>query len=114
MDNLKITIIGILLFALATCILYIWGLKKSVKQSETLKEMLFNKGASKVLNYLKKNETISRKQIQTLVSNIKASEFYSKKTVAVQNEVEFTSALIDFMLDKNLIIKDKGLYKKSK
>lgn len=114
MDNLKLTIIGILLFAIATSIVYVWGLKKSMKQAETLKEMLFTKGANKVMAYLKKNDSISRKEIQNLVSDVKASEFHSKKTVVVQNEIEFTSSLISFMLNKNLIKKDKNVYYKSK
>ena len=93
MDNFKFTLIGILLFAISTSIVYVWGLKKSMKQTATLKEMLLT---------------------QDLVSDIKASEFYSKKTVVVQNEIEFTNTLISFMLDKNLIIKEKNTYCRSK
>ncbi|WP_312352866.1 hypothetical protein [Aminipila sp.] len=114
MDNFKFTLIGILLFAISTSILYVWGLKKSMKQTATLKEMLLTKGANKVMAYLKKNDSISKKEIQDLVSDIKASEFYSKKTVVVQNEIEFTNTLISFMLDKNLIVKEKNTYCRSK
>jgi len=110
MDNFKFTLIGILLFAISTSIVYVWGLKKSMKQTATLKEMLLTKGANKGMAYLKKNDSISKKE----VSDIKASEFYSKKTVVVQNEIEFTNTLISFMLDKNLIVKEKNTYCRSK
>nr|WP_315020850.1 hypothetical protein [uncultured Aminipila sp.] len=114
MDNFKLTVIGIILFAIATSIIYVWGLKKSMKQADTLKEMMYTKAANKIMGYLKKNDSISRKEIQSLVCDIKASEFYSKKTVVVQDQIEFTNCLISFMLDKNLIKKDKSIYSKSK
>lgn len=114
MDNFKLTVIGIILFAIATSIIYVWGLKKSIKQADTLKEMMYTKAANKVMAYLKKNDSVSKKEILNLVCGIKASEFYSKKTVVVQNEMEFTNSLINFMSDKNLIQKDKGIYRRSK
>lgn len=114
MDNFKLTIIGIILFAIATSIIYVWGLKKSIMQADTLKEIMYTKAAKRVVDYLKKNDSISKNQIQNLVCDIKASEFYSKKTVVVQDQLEFTNCLISFMLDKNLIKKEKGIYCKSK
>lgn len=114
MDNFKLTVIGIILFAIATSIIYVWGLKKSMKQADTLKEIMYTKAANRVMGYLKRNDGISKKQIQDLVCDIKASEFYSKKTVVIQDQLEFTNCLISFMLDKNLIKKENGLYSKSK
>ncbi|MFV0516656.1 MAG: hypothetical protein ACK5MV_04615 [Aminipila sp.] len=107
-------IIGIALFAVATVVVYMWGLRKSMKQEQTLREMLLTKGANKVLTYLKKNDTITRGQISKLIADIKVSEFHSKNGVMVQNKDEFTTTLIKFMLDKNLITKDKDKYRKSK
>ena len=42
-------VLGILLFALATAVLYVWGLRKSMTQEEDLERVLLNKCAGTVV-----------------------------------------------------------------
>lgn len=48
-------VLGILLFALATAVLYVWGLKKSMTQEADLERILLNKCAGTVVKYLRKH-----------------------------------------------------------
>lgn len=41
-------VLGILLFALATAVLYVWGLRKSMTQEADLERILLNKCAGTV------------------------------------------------------------------
>ena len=45
-------VLGILLFAVATAVLYVWGLKKSMTQEADLERILLNKCAGTVVKYL--------------------------------------------------------------
>ena len=54
--EISTVVIGIILFAIATMIIYGWGLVKQKNQSSDLMNMLFSKGNSKVKKYLKKKE----------------------------------------------------------
>ncbi len=96
-------IIGILLFALATAIIYAWGLKKSGTQQKDLLQILYSKGASKVIKKLKIQEYITRSEIEHEVLGVTASEFYSRRKAVVTDKKEFTRTLIEFMMSKNLI-----------
>ena len=42
-------IVGILMMAIATSIVYIWGLKKSMSEQNDLMEILYTKGKRKVI-----------------------------------------------------------------
>lgn len=106
--------IGLLLFAVAAAVLYVWGLKKQRTQQEELMNMLLNNASLKVVKYLKENEKITKNEMAKLVAGVKASEFYSKKKAVVVNEREFTSSLVDFMLKKDLVRKEDKWYYLSK
>ena len=56
--EISTVVIGIILFAIATMIIYGWGLVKQKNQSSDLMNMLFSKGNSKVKKYLKKNKGV--------------------------------------------------------
>ena len=51
--KLVTVIVGVLLFALATMIIYGWGIVKQKNESQDLMNLLFSKGESKVKKYLK-------------------------------------------------------------
>lgn len=96
-------IIGILLFAIASAVLYAWGLNKANTQDAELMESLFIKGASKVRKHLKHSGVITLKEIEQEVTGIKASLFYSRKRVAVTNSREFAKKLVEYMQGQNQI-----------
>ena len=70
--EISTVVIGIILFAIATMIIYGWGLVKQKNQSSDLMNMLFSKGNSKVKKYLKKNEYITLPQVAELCDGIEA------------------------------------------
>ena len=53
--KLSTAIIGIVLFAIATMILYGWGIVKQKNQTNDLMNLLFSKGQDKIKKYLKMN-----------------------------------------------------------
>ena len=57
--KLSTAIIGIVLFAIATMILYGWGIVKQKNQTNDLMNLLFSKGQDKIKKYLKQNEYIT-------------------------------------------------------
>lgn len=102
MDKVHI-IIGIVLFALATATLYVWGLKKSVGQGADLTRILLNRCSNKVIKYLKKHDTITRNQVAEQIDGVVASEFWSRKRLSVSDPKKFASQVIDFLLDQQYI-----------
>ena len=54
---------------------------------------------------VKEHETITEDGIGHLVKEVKAKEFYSKKTAVITNGAEFQEKLIDYMLRRNHIQK---------
>ena len=55
-------VLGILLFAVATAVLYVWGLKKSMTQEADLERILLNKCAGTVVKYLRKHGSITKRR----------------------------------------------------
>lgn len=108
------TVIGIILFAIATAILYMIGLKKEMGRDNTLSEILLSKGSQKVVSYLKKHDTISKKEVEGLVRSIKSSVFYSKQRARVSDPNSFSKALLDTMLEKDIITRYQKGYRLKK
>ena len=102
-----IIVIGIILFALATIVLYFIGLRKKMGEEKRLNDMLLNNGARRVIKYLKIHETVTADEIGYIVRDVKASEFYSKKTAVISDGRAFQDQLIAFMLEGGYICKKK-------
>lgn len=56
--KISTVIIGIVLFAIVTMILYGWGIVKQKNQTSDLMNLLFSKGQDKIKKYLKQLEHI--------------------------------------------------------
>ena len=102
MDKLQI-IVGILLFALVTAVLYVWGLRKSAGQSEDLSRILLNRCGNKIIKYLKKHKTITEAEVARQIDGVTASEFWSRKRLMVQQPKKFSQQVISFLLDQQYI-----------
>ncbi|MBR2675154.1 MAG: hypothetical protein IKE52_06885 [Mogibacterium sp.] len=98
-----ILIITVLLFAVATALLYMIGLKKKMTENERLREMLMNNAALRVVKYLREHQTVTEDGIGHLIKEVKAKEFYSKKTAVIVDGKDFQEELIDYMLRNNHI-----------
>ena len=99
---LKVTI-GILLFAIATAIIYAWGIKKTMNQQKELSNMLYSKGAQRVMKKLKNQKVITRREIEDEIKEIKISAPFSRKKAIVADKKEFTKTLIQLMMKKGLM-----------
>ncbi len=103
MDNKLHIIIGIILFALVTAVLYVWGLRKSAGQRQDLSRILVNRCGNKVLKYLRKHDTITEAQIAQEIKGVTASEFWSRKRLVVQEPKKFAKQVVAFLLDQQYI-----------
>ncbi len=95
--------LGIVLFAMATAILYVWGLKKAYTQREDLQRHLLGKCARRVMRYLKTHENITKAEMARLIECQSVGVFWSKQRVRIENSTEFTVQLIAFLLDQQYI-----------
>lgn len=100
-----ITVIGILLFALVTIILYIYGLKKSVDQKQKLSEILYNRCANKVMAVVKHHGYIDLYTTQAIIKDVKASEFYSRQKAVIHDSLQYSKILLERMCEQKLIRK---------
>lgn len=102
-------ILYILMFALATVIIFSWGIIKEQNKSKDLMNQLYKKAETKIIKAFKKKQVLTRRDIENEVKNIKASLFYSKDKMVVQNSSMFTKNIINAMINRNLIEKtDEG------
>ena len=102
-------VLGILLFALATAVLYVWGLRKSMTQEADLERILLNKCAGTVVKYLRKQEKIPKKEIPPLIQGVRAGMFWSKNRIRVQDPAAFAPKLVGYMLEQQLLEDTGGL-----
>lgn len=96
-------ITGILMFAAATIILYIWGLKKASSEKKDLMSGLFSKGEKKVIKALREKPR-SYSELKKILAGTKTRLFYSRQTAQVQDADKFTKSLLDAMVDKHIIV----------
>ena len=103
-------IIYILMFALATVIIFSWGIIKEQNKSRDLMNQLYKKAENNVVKAFKRKDVLSRKDIENEVKNVKASLFYSRDKMVVQNPKSFTKSLINTMINNNVIEKTTDGY----
>lgn len=96
-------IIGVLLFAAAGAVLYVWGLKKSLSQQEDLTRSLLSACGSRVVRYLKKHETITAEEIARQIAGVTIRRVWSRNRVKVQDAKTFAPEVIAFLLDQQYI-----------
>lgn len=101
-------IVGIILFAIATVILYIIGIKKKMNEDKRLFEMLLNNGAYRVVKYLKTHESITLNGIGYVIKDISAKEFGSSKKAVIKDGRAFQDSLLDYMLKEGYIVGAPG------
>ena len=103
-------IIYILMFAAATVIIFSWGIIKEQNKSRDLMNQLYKKAENNVVKAFKRKDVLSRKDIENEVKNVKASLFYSRDKMVVQNPRSFTKSLINTMINNNVIEKTTDGY----
>ena len=71
-------IIGIILFAIVTMIIYGWGIVKQKNQTKDLMNLLFSKGQDKIKKYLKQNEYLQYRKLSRFVMGLKRNSLFRK------------------------------------
>ena len=103
-------IIYIHIYAAATVIVFSWGIIKDQNKSRDLMNQLYKKAENNVVKAFKRKDVLSRKDIENEVKNVKASLFYSRDKMVVQNPRSFTKSLINTMINNNVIEKTTDGY----
>ena len=98
-------IIGVLLFALAGAVLYVWGLKKSMSQGNDMERNLLHACGSRVVKVLKKKNTLSAAEIASLITGMTVGQFWSRQKMKVQDGAKVAPAVIAFLLEQQYIEK---------
>ena len=104
------TIFYILLFAFVTVIISVWGLIKEKNKTNDLLSILYKKGENAIIKSLKVNGSLSKKQIEKELMNLKASLFYSKNKLVVKDPSHFSKVIIGRLLEKEIITKNSKAY----
>ena len=105
-----INLFYILLFAIATVIIYIWGMKKEQSKEKELLDNLYKKSEKIVIKSFKQNKTLSRKDIENELTNVKSSLFYSKHKLVIKIPSHLAKIIICNLLNNGTIIKTNNGY----
>ena len=103
-------IIGIILFAIATMIIYGWGLVRQRNQTGDLMKLLFSKGESQVKKYLKKNEYITKTDVERICGGLEAKMPFSANRAVVKDKKDFAAQLLAYMEKTGQLQKDGAKY----
>lgn len=95
------TILGIALFAVATAVLYLWGLQKSLNQD--LNRNLMSACGSRVVKYLKKHGTVTRREVAELIDGLTVGPLWSKQRLKVQDGRKAAEQVVAFLLEQQYI-----------
>ena len=97
----------VLLFALATAILYVWGLWRGMRQKQDLSNMLSAKGISRVKKALKKSGPLTRKELEPFVKELTARQPFSKEQIGVTEPDKFLDSILPYMVRQKMIREEK-------
>lgn len=96
----------ILLFALATAVIYAWGLWRSMRQQQNLSNLLSAKGVAKIKKALRKNEAMSRRDLEPLVKDLTAKQPFSREKIAVTDPKKFLDSILPYMVKQRIITEE--------
>lgn len=97
----------ILLFAVATMLIYGWGLWRSLHQKQDLNNLLTSKGISKIKKELKRNGKMTKKELADCIQGLTAQQPFSKQRIGVTNPTQFLDSLLPCMERQEMITKTK-------
>lgn len=103
----------VLLTALATMIIYGWGLIKMQHQTQDLVSMLYSKCERKVRKQLKKKGRMSLKEVEQLVEGTQVRLFYSKQRMGVTDAKTFAKSMLSHMKSIGDIVEEYQQGKRS-
>lgn len=99
-------LLGVAMFAAVTALLYVWGMKKALDQGEDMTRCLLSACGSRVVKHLKKHGRITEAEVGRVIAGVRVKQFWSRKSLTVQNGAEFAPRVIEFLLDQQYIRQD--------
>lgn len=97
----------VLLFAVVTMIIYVWGLWRSMRQGQDLANMLSSKGIAKVRKTLKKNGPMTRKDLEPYVKELTARQPFMQEQIGVTDPKKFLDSILPYMIKQKMITEEK-------
>lgn len=98
----------VLLFMLATMLVYGWGLWRGQNQQGDLQKMLTAKAVARVQRALKKKECLDKAEVIELVKNLKVHQPFSETYLGVTNPSSFSEQLMQYMVQQHMVTEEKG------
>ena len=93
----------VLLFAVATMIVYGWGLWRASRQNQDLANMLSAKGISAVKKVLKKKGPLTRKELEDLT----AKQPFMQDSIGVTDPKKFLDSILPYMIKQKMILEER-------
>lgn len=103
-------ILGILFFAIATMIIYGWGIVRQKNQSGDLMKILFSKGQARVKKYVKMHGAITLGQAAKLCEELEARQPFSANKAVVKDARDFAGQLLAYMVKTGQVEKRGAEY----
>ena len=97
----------VLLFALATMIIYACGLWRSARQNQELSNLLASQGVARVKKALRKNKALTLKELEPFVKDLTAKQPFSRQQIAVTDPKEFLGSILPYMIRQKMITENK-------
>lgn len=98
----------VLLFMLATMLIYGWGLWKTARQGADLSRQLYAKARSRVKKALKREKVLDRKRLLQVIDGLTASQPFSAKRMGITDPELFLDTLLEYMLTQKDILREKN------
>ena len=96
-------VLGILVFALVTAILYVWGMRKSATSREDMTRMLQNKCAGIILRQMRRQGELTEADMARLIAGVRAGAPWSRQKAVVGNAEKFAHTVATFLLEQRYI-----------
>ena len=97
----------VLLFALATMIIYAWGLWRSARQNQELSNLLASKGVARVKKALRKNGSMTRRDLEPVIKDLTAKQPFSREKITVTDPKKFLDSILPYMIKQKMITENK-------
>ena len=96
----------VLLFALATAIIYAWGLWRSMRQRQDLSNLLSAKGVTKIKKALRKNGSMTRRDLEPVIKDLTAKQPFSREKITVTDPKKFLDSILPYMIKQRIITQE--------
>ncbi len=101
-------VLYVVMFMVATILVYGWGLWRAQNQQYDLQKMLTAKAVGKVQRALKKQGSLDKAAVMELVKNLKVHQPFSKTYLGVTNPSSFAEELMRYMVGQHMVLEVKG------